>query len=269
MCKIFDIHTHVYPESISGKAVTALNGFYNFVSEGNGTAKELRLKAGESGVSGFLLFSVATNAHQVTKVNDGIAAEVKKSRDEGFEAYGFAGMHQDFSDFAGELERVKALGLCGVKLHPDIQGVDIDDSRLLKLYELMEGSLPLYLHMGDDRPQYRFSETDKLVRVKKLFPRLEVVAAHLGGYRAWHEADKLAELDGVWFDTSSALWMMNADAGTELIRRLGTERVMFGTDYPVKLYEAELERFFALKLTESERENILMSNAMRFLKKHQ
>ena len=40
---------------------------------------------------------------------------------------------------------------------------------------------------------------------------------------------------------------------------------MFGTDYPVKNTKEELDRFFAIKLSEKEREYILWNNAIRFL----
>ena len=266
MYKIFDIHTHTYPEAISDKAVTALNAFYEFVSEGDGTYKGLTKGAKEAGVEGFLLFSVATNAHQVEKVNNGIAAQVKASCAEGFKTVGFAGMHQDFADMESEIGRCIEMGLRGVKIHPDIQGVDIDDARMLRLYEILEGRMPVYFHMGDNRERYRFSETDKLVKIKKIFPRLEVVAAHLGGYNAWEEAYKLAELEHVWFDTSSALWAMTTEYAGKLIKRLGTDRVMFGTDYPVMLPKSDLDRFLAIDLNEKEREDILCNNALRFLK---
>ena len=101
---------------------------------------------------------------------------------------------------------------------------------------------------------------------KKDFPKLEVVAAHLGGYKAWDEAYKLASLDGVWYDTSSALWAMTPERATELVKMLGTDRVMYGTDYPVMLPEHEIERFMKLGLTEKEREDIFYNNARRFLK---
>ena len=52
MYKIFDIHTHTYPPKISDKAVTNLNAFYEFVSEGRGVYDELEAewkKHGEIG----------------------------------------------------------------------------------------------------------------------------------------------------------------------------------------------------------------------------
>ncbi len=266
MYRVIDIHTHTYPEKIAAKAVESLGRFYDFVPEGNGTYDELSSRAKGSGVEGFLLFSVATNAKQVEKVNDSIAALAARSVSEGFLTVGFAGMHQDYPDFEKELSRAWDIGLSGVKIHPDIQGVDIDSPKLLPLYRLMEGRMPLYLHMGDNRPQYRFSEAVKLARVLDMFPDLEVVAAHLSGYMSWEDGVKyLAGNPNVWYDTSSALWAMSPEYASDLIHRLGTDRVMFGTDYPVKLIEDELARFLAIDLSEEERKNILFDNAVRFL----
>lgn len=88
--KVFDIHTHTYPEAIAERAVVNLGKFYNFVPEGKGTYNDLVSQAEENHVGGYLLFSVATNAHQVQKVNDSIAALAQRSRDEGFLTVGFA-----------------------------------------------------------------------------------------------------------------------------------------------------------------------------------
>lgn len=266
MYKVFDIHTHTYPEAISEKAVVNLGKFYDFVCQGKGTYAHLESQAEENNVHGYLLFSVATNAHQVEKVNTSIANLAELSRSHGFLTVGFAGMHQDFEDMEGEVNRAVSLGMRGVKIHPDIQGVDIDDPRLLKLYEIVAGRLPVYFHIGDNRAQYRFSEARKLARVMDMFPKLEVVAAHLGGYKAWEEAiEFLAGRDNVWYDTSSALWAMTPEYADDVVGKLGAENVMFGTDYPVKNTAEELERFFRLKLTEKEREDILWNNAVRFL----
>lgn len=267
MYKVFDVHTHTYPEAIAEKACINLGKFYGFTVLGKGTYADLESQAADNNVGGYLLFSVATNAHQVEKVNTSIASLAELSRSHGFKTVGFAGMHQDFPDFEGEINRCLEIGLKGVKIHPDIQGVDIDDSKLLPLYEILQAkNLPLYLHMGDNRPQYRFSEARKLVHVLDSFPHLRVVAAHLGGYRALDEAEELlAGRDNVMYDTSSALWVISPEYAAELIRKYGVENVMFGTDYPVVNTKEELERFFKIKLTEKEREDILWNNAIRFL----
>lgn len=266
MRKIFDIHTHIYPEKIAAKASRNLGAFYEFTVQGEGTYAALESSSAPCGVRGFLLLGVATNPTQVESVNNFIAETVKTSRSRGFFTYGFLGMHQDFHDFAAELDRCTALGLSGVKLHPDIQRVDIDDRRLFELYSAIEGRLPLYLHMGDDRPQYQYSSPDKLAHILDEFPRLTVVAAHLGGYKAWDAAVPLLEhRENVYFDTSSALWAMSTERANEIISHLGTERVMFGTDYPVKNTDEEVQRVLALRLTDDELEDIFWNNAARFL----
>lgn len=267
MNKIIDVHTHIFPPALAEKACVNLGAFYNFPIDGKGTYEDLENEAREYGVCGFLLFSVATNAHQVTKLNDSIAAYAELSRSHGFETVAFGGMHQDFEGVSAELDRIEGIGLHGLKIHPDIQGVDIDDIRMLRVFEKAEGRMPVCLHMGDNRPQYRFSSPDKLRRVLEMFPGLSVIAAHLGGYRAWEEAKTyLAGMPNVMYDTSSSLWAMTPEYATDLIHTLGTKNVMFGTDYPVVMYREELRRFSLLGLNESEKEDILYNNAKAYLK---
>lgn len=267
MYKIFDIHTHIYPDAIAQKAVARLGEFYDFVPEGNGTYDDMTEAVRQCRVNGFLVFSVATNAHQTRKVNECLAEVAKRGKADGFEARAFGGLHQDCEDMKEQIDYALSLGLAGIKIHPDIQGVDITSKKLYPLYEEAEGRFPIYFHMGDNRPQYRYSEPKKLKQVLDDFPKLQVVAAHLGGYMANDEAlEYLAGNENVMYDTSSALWAMSTERAEYIIGKLGYDKVMFGTDYPVMYPKSELERFFALKLTEKQREDILYNNAARFLK---
>ena len=148
--KIIDMHTHTYPPAISERACEALGRFYDFPIQGRGTYEDLEQEAKETGVCGFLLFSVATNAHQVPKVNDSIAALAEYSRSRGFTTFGFAGMHQDYPDFAGEIARCRTMGLRGVKIHPDIQGVNIEHTveaqEVLNVKQMVEKKRPDLSH---------------------------------------------------------------------------------------------------------------------------
>ncbi len=266
MEKIFDAHTHTYPPALAPKATVNLGAFYNFRVMCEGTATDLCRTSREAGVSGFLILGVATNARQVRRINETIAAEIRAAREDGFAAFGYAAIHQDTEDIAAELEYAVSMGLSGVKLHPDIQGVAIDDERLLPLYALAEnGGLPVCFHMGDDRPEYRFSEPRRLVRILEMFPRLRVLASHLGGWRAWDEArELLAGRENVVYDASSSLWALSPEAAAEQIRALGVENVMFGTDYPVVSAADYMKLFDLLPLTERERRAVLWDNAARF-----
>jgi len=267
MYKIIDIHTHIYPDAIAAKAKVALEKFYEFTCEGLGTADDLAESSKKASVCGMLMLSSATNAHQVKKVNEFAKVSLDGMLERGFEAAAFGAIHQDCEDLAAELDHIKTLGLTGIKIHPDIQGVNIDDPKMYELYSLAQGEFPIYFHMGDDRPQYRFSETQRLIKIMKEFPRLKVIAAHFGGYKAWDESHELAKCggDNIMFDTSSALWAMPVEKANELVSMLGSDRLMFGTDYPVMHAENELKLFMRLDLTDSERENIFYNNAKSFL----
>ena len=272
MYKIFDIHTHIYPDSVAQKAIDSLSVFYdfkntyNFLPSGKGTFEDLYRSCRLNGVCGCLMLCVATNAKQVGHVNGFMADIVKSNTSKDFTPVGFGCIHQDCEDMAKEAERIADLGLRGIKIHPDIQRVDIDDNRLMPLYEAIEGKLPLYLHMGDPRDEFRFSATERLVKIKKRFPNLEVVAAHLGGYTAWHKIGLLTDFDKIWFDASSSLWVIDSTYAKSVIEALGVHRVMFGTDYPVAYANEELDRFMKVELDEKERADILYNNAARFLK---
>lgn len=265
MYKIFDIHTHIYPEAIAEKAVTNLNHFYNFVCEGKGTLPDLTESSQEAQVSGCLLLGVATNEKQVSRVNEYLAQACRENSTKEFRLLALACVHQETKDMPHLVDEIEEMGLRGFKIHPDIQGVNIDDERLFPLYESIEGRMPICFHMGDDREDYQFSTIERLLSVKKRFPKLEVLAAHFGGYRTWEKSHLLAEYDDIWFDASSALWAMTPERATELVHELGADRILFGTDYPVAYAKSELERFFALDLNENERRAILYDNAARFL----
>ena len=271
MYKIFDIHTHIYPDSVAQKAIDSLSRFYEFEKyyhfepSGKGTFEDLQSSCLKYDICGCLMLCVATNPKQVCHINDFMADIVRENASDRFTPIGFAGIHQDFPDIPTEVERIKKLGLKGIKIHPDIQGVNIDDKRLMELYEAIEGKMPLYLHMGDNREEYQFSATERLVKIKKRFPNLEVVAAHLGGYTAWKKIGLLTDFDKIWFDSSSALWVIDSVYAKSVIEALGYERVMFGTDYPVAYANEELERFMKVELDEKVRADILYNNAARFL----
>jgi len=267
MNKIIDAHVHTYPESVAEKAAKNLGEFYNFTVQCAGTYEDLTRQADETGTVGFFLLAVATAPRQVEKLNTSTAELVRHSRSQGYEAIGFGGLHQDYEDLRAEVTRCDELGLAGIKIHPDIQRVDIDDPKLYPVYdELQARGMKLYLHMGDDRAEFRYSRPSRLAKVLDMFPDLVVIAAHFGGYRAWDEArDYLWGRKNVWYDASSTLWDVSADRAVELIRGCGVENVLYGSDYPVIKLSDHFDLFMKLALTEEERKAILYDNAKRFM----
>ena len=71
--------------------------------------------------------------------------------------------------------------------------------------------------------------------------------------------------ENVWYDTSSALWAMSVERANYIISKIGTDHLMFATDYPTVTMDSELDRFNALTFTPREKEEVFFGNAMRFL----
>ncbi len=258
---IIDAHAHIFPDKIAQKASDGISAFYGGMKvRYDGTLGSLLEEGGAAGVDRYIVQSVATVPTQVRAINDFISQCVEKYPDK---LIGFGALHPDYPDIKGEVERIISLGLKGVKLHSDFQQFHIDDEFAFQIYEACEGRLPILFHVGDYR--YDFSSPERLLRVVKRFPKLTVIAAHLAGWSEWDKGAALFEHSGVYADCSSSLYAMTPEHAAELIRKIGVDRVMWGTDYPMWSAAEELERFNRLPLSEEERRMILSENALRLL----
>lgn len=256
--QIIDVHTHVYPAKIAEKAAGATGGFYGVGHEQSGLPEDLLLCMAEAGIDLSLIHSVATTPKQVASINAFLAQTAAES---GGRLVALGTLHPDSPDQAADVQMIKALGLHGVKLHPEIQGFALDEPRSLRICALCEEhGLPLLLHTGDSR--YDCSNPNRLIPMLKRFPGLTVIGAHLGGWSIYEEA--VTQLEGfpnLWFDCSSTFYWCRPQLAAQLIRRLGVDRVMFGSDFPMWTPKTELDTFFSLDFTEEEREQILHKTA--------
>ena len=264
--KIFDAHAHVYPDKIADKAVKAIGEFYNVPIEKNGTVEGLLDGWKENGVSvaqKILIHATATTAHQVKSINDYISGIVKN--DDSFVGFGTLYTELSEEDMFFEADRMLSIGLKGVKLHPDFQKFYADSEEACKIYRATQGKLPILFHAGDYR--YGYSSPERIAAVAKKFPEQIIIAAHFGGYSEWDKVvDVYKGLSNVYFDTSSSLMFLSKEKAAAIIRELGAEKFLFGTDYPMWSPLGELERFLSLPLTEDERVLILGKNAEDLLK---
>jgi len=255
--RIFDIHTHIFPEKIADKAVGAIGEYYGIEMDGNGTAEALLESGSKIGVDKYLVLPTATKVEQVQSANDFIA-EMQKEHSN-FIAFGT--LHPDLSDPAAEIDKIIGMGLRGIKFHPEFQNFSLDDKEMLPFYKALEGRLPVLIHMGDENSDS--SHPKKLARILEDFPGLTVIAAHFGGYRAWDESCEYLVGKKVYFDTSSSLFKLDRAKAVQMIRSHGVEKMLFGTDFPMWLHTEEFDRFMKLDLTEDERRMILYDNAAK------
>ncbi|MCL1797609.1 MAG: amidohydrolase family protein [Eggerthellaceae bacterium] len=257
--KAIDAHAHIYPAKIAQKAVDSVGDFYHVAMEGNGTVEALLAATQTTPLTNFIVHSVALKAEQVESINDFIAEQCALHA----EFIGFATMHQDYPEKEKEIERAIEAGLQGIKIHPDSQQVNLDDERLMEVYEIIEGRLPVIIHTGDYR--YDFSHPCRTKRVLRAFPELVVNAAHFGGWSVFDIAFDYLEEENCFMDMSSSRTQLGLRRMKELINAYGTDRIMFASDFPMWDPTTEYHHFMSLGFGEDELEKLLWKNAERFL----
>lgn len=261
MYRIFDAHTHIYPNKIAEKASKTIGEFYEIPMNFDGTTETLLRLGSEHGVEKHLVHSVATNAHQVTSINNFILSEVNMHPDK---FIGFATLHQDFETPCEELKRVKEAGLKGVKLHPDFQKFEISDPIMDDAYRaMMEMDLPVLFHTGDAR--YNWSHPKHIPLILKKHPHLKIICAHFGAYSLWAEAAECLKGTGVWVDTSSSFFMISDEQAKQYISLYGEDKVLFGSDYPMWNVGDEIQNILRLGLTDKQNEKIFSLNLSSLL----
>jgi predicted TIM-barrel fold metal-dependent hydrolase len=259
--QIIDIHTHIYPEKIARKASNSVRDFYQLDGslEMDGTSEMLLRRGSEAGISRFVILPVSNTPNRVRSINSFI---LEKARSEN-RVIGFGTVHAAMEALEEEVEWILQNGLRGIKMHPDSQQFDIDDPRLFPVYEAVQGKIPVMLHMGD--PRYNYSHPARLRHVLNVFPHLDVIAAHFGGYRMFHTARELLWDTNCVFDVSSAIMFMEQGEPEKYINSYGAERMAYGTDYPLWDPVEEVAHFQKLKLTDDQFDQISHKTAERIL----
>jgi aminocarboxymuconate-semialdehyde decarboxylase len=203
-----------------------------------------------------------------------------------------------------ELERcVKQLGLRGVEINPNVNGLDLTDSRLnLEKFfaKARELDIVIFMHptgftQGERLMDHYFNNvignpldttigTSRLIfdGVMERHPGLKVVLPHAGGFLAhyWARMDHAwrarpdcrtvikkapsSYLKKFFFDTIT----FDPEMLRNLIDKFGAGQVLLGTDYPFDMGEEDPVRLISSvpRLPSAEKERIMGGNAARLLK---
>jgi uncharacterized protein len=135
-------------------------------------------------------------------------------------------------------EAVRAMddGLAGFgELSPHSQHFAIDDPVWRQILMLAaEWKVPVNLHVSDPAsrayPGRVETPLGDFTRLAREFPATTFILAHWGGGLAWSE--EAAALPNVWFDTAASPLLY----GTEVWAKAKSDRILFGSDYPLILY---------------------------------
>ena len=126
----------------------------------------------------------------------------------------------------------------------------------------------LSIEIADETIVERMSGRRKrMEKVLKLFPKTTFIGAHFGGWSVWDEATRLLHAyDNLFVDSSSTFHWVEPSKVKTYIRTYGSEKVMFGSDFPMWNVKPELDAMLSLDLSDSEYENIFHITAQRLFK---
>jgi predicted TIM-barrel fold metal-dependent hydrolase len=274
---IVDFHTHLFPDPIAPRALSRLventrpyaHRYGETKAHTDATAAGLTASQREAKINLSLVLPIATSAKPTPTLND-FAARV--DRMPGLRSFG--SVHPHSPAFRDELRRIKALGLKGIKLHPEYQGCFADDPETVEVVREAVGlNLTVVFHAGEDigmAPPVHCTP-ERVQRLRQAVPDGRIVLAHMGGYRLWEQVEEALDDMKVMLDTSFCLpnhpeeWERFA----RIIRKAGTENVLFGSDSPWTSQRASLEAartlFDRYGFTAEEQAAMLGGNACRLL----
>jgi len=166
----------------------------------------------------------------------------------------FANPHHGLDEYRRQAGRYR-----GLELSPAVHGVGFDDPRTLDLVTVAARvHHPVYA-VCLARPGMG---TADLVRLARRFPTVTFVFGHCGSIGIdVHAVALIAPVTNIVAETSGCFTVVARAA----LDRLGPERVLFGTEYPLQHPSVELAKFGALDLDHETWRSVAWRNAHRVL----
>jgi len=129
-------------------------------------------------------------------------------------------------------------GAKGIKLHPNIQKVALNDERTYQLMDTFkEFKLPVLFHcgvssyyLGKDRCKEEplFGHIHYARKLVQSYPDVVFVAGHAGLFQVDDVMEQLGGFDNVWVETS----FQPVSKIRQLLNVFGEDKVLFGSDWP-------------------------------------
>ena len=266
---IVNFHTHAFPEALAPRAIAQLTinaAASGYVPLTDGTTHGLIESMDRAGIERSVVCNIATNARQMTKVNDFAVSCAANQR-----LIPLGSLHPDATavDMDHELDRLAEAGLAGIKIHPDYVHIEIDSPAFEPILARCEArGMLVVTHAGFDpvEPNHMHCTPEMVLRVMEQHPALKLVVAHTGGVDC--EREVLEKLCGtkVYLDTSlaavrcakSASW---GQACEDILRAHDPSRILFATDTPWSDPASEIAFVRGIGLSEENVEKILHVNA--------
>jgi hypothetical protein len=174
---------------------------------------------------------------------------------------GYAVLSPYFSDeMEEELNLRFSQGFIGIKLHPDTHMYPLDGPRYIYAYKFAgRVRCPILIHTWGER------DVRSLMGIARSYPEATFIMGHSGGdIRSMLLAgDMVCTVNNVYLDlTGSAMYNGIIE---HYINKVGSEKILFGTDFPFIDPRPAIGWVKSSKIPEEDKANIFCKNAERIL----
>lgn len=259
---IIDFHAHAFPDELAKKAIPLLEEEGGVKACLDGRISSLIASMDGAGIDASIIASIATKPEQFRSIlnwSQSIASD---------RIIPFPSVHPQDPKMLDHMGEIIAAGFRGIKLHPYYQGFCVDDESLYPLYQKLEssGSI-LLLHTGFDIAfeRKRIADPIRTIKVLHRFPKLKLIATHIGAWQDWHEVERHILGKPIFIDTSYSLQFMNKGEAREILMTHPKDFLLYGSDSPWGDQRQSIEDVRQLELPEDRIGAVLGNNAQRLL----
>lgn len=275
---IIDFHTHIFSPDVKNNRERYINidplfaSLYSNPKARLATAEDLISNMDEQGVDKSVVLNIDWHTHKLcVESNNYIIESVSRYPER---LIGFGMIKLDDPDLAiKEIERCVGANLKGIgEIRPPIQPLH-DTVRLKPVIDyIQEQDWILLTHssepVGHLYPGKGNITPEILYPFISAFPELKLVCAHWGGGMAFYTLmpEVKKTLNNVYFDTAASPYLYSPDVYTRTAQLAGSEKIIFGTDYPLLTARRLLNEIDTLNISTEIKNKILYENACRLLK---
>ena len=259
---IIDFHTHAFPDRIAHTAMEKLSfASGGLIPQTDGTIAGLHAIMSRDNISKSVLLGIATNEKQQQSVNDFVTAY------ESDKIIPFGSVYPHSNDALCKLERIKAMGLKGIKFHPEYQQFFVDDEKMKPLYKkASQLGLIVLFHAGEDMGYPApYHATPERLRTAAKWIDSPMVCAHWGSANMGEDVLKYLCDIPVYFDTAFGYATMSKDKAQRILDKKGADLILFGSDCPWHAPHWDVGMIETLDLSQNDKEKIYHLNAEKLL----
>jgi predicted TIM-barrel fold metal-dependent hydrolase len=273
---IVDAHTHIFPEKIRKnreKYFTdepAFKKLYESPKSRLIGAREMLASMDDSRVDKTVVFGFPWKDSLHYKQHNDYISEVVSRYPQRFIGLG---CFDPFSEGVVEEARgcLQKGGLSGIgELAFYQNGIENSSlSRLEPVMEICRGlDLPVLIHtnepIGHSYPGKTPNTLAQIYQLIQTFPQNKIVLAHWGGglfFFSLLKKEVKASLKNVYFDTAASPYLYDADVYRLAVERVGVEKILFGSDFPLLPPARYFDEMKTVGLSEDEMQKICGLNA--------